>query len=191
MLSGIEIARAKKLAPIAEIAAKLHETGESITATANVSIPSVGVAFAAHLVDVEVDPDTGKTQVLRYTAAQDAGTAIHPSYVEGQMQGGAVQGIGWALNEEYFYDEQGTMRNSTFLDYRIPTCYDIPNIDTIIVEVPNPRHPYGVRGIGETAIVPPMAAVNCAAKRATGVRMFELPLSPPKVLKAMKDGKAA
>lgn len=166
----------------AELASKLHETGESITATANVSIPSVGGAFAAHLVDVEVDPDTGKTQVLRYTAAQDAGTAIHPSYVEGQMQGGAVQGIGWALNEEYFYDDQGTMRNSTYLDYRIPTCFDVPNIETIIVEVPNPAHPYGVRGVGEAPICPPPAALGAAIANATGVRMTVLPMSPPKVL---------
>ena len=165
-----------------ELASKLHETGDPVTATANVAIGAVGGAFAAHLVDVEVDPDTGKTQVLRYTAAQDAGTAIHPSYVEGQMQGGAVQGIGWALNEEYFYDDQGTMRNSTFLDYRIPTCFDIPNIDTIIVEVPNPAHPYGVRGVGEAPICPPPAALGAAIHAATGIRMTELPMSPPKVL---------
>ncbi|RLS52569.1 MAG: xanthine dehydrogenase family protein molybdopterin-binding subunit [Planctomycetota bacterium] len=165
-----------------ELAEKLHETGESITATASVSIPQVGGAFAAHLVDVDVDPDTGKTQILRYTAAQDAGTAIHPSYVEGQMQGGAVQGIGWALNEEYFYDDQGTMRNSTYLDYRIPTCFDIPSIETIIVEVPNPAHPYGVRGVGEAPICPPPAAIGAAIANATGIRMTELPMSPPKLL---------
>ena len=98
-------------------------------------------AFAAHLVDVEVDPDTGKVPVLRYTAVQDVGTAIHPSYVEGQMQGGVVQGIGWALNEEYYYDDNGRMANSSFLDYRMPTALDVPMIDTIIVEVPAPTHP--------------------------------------------------
>ena len=97
--------------------------------------------------------------ILRYTCAQDAGKAIHPSYVEGQMQGGAVQGIGWALNEEYFYDAKGVMRNASFLDYRMPTCLDLPMIDTVIVEVPDPGHPFGVRGVGEVPIVPPPAAI--------------------------------
>ena len=110
-------------------------------------------ASASHIADVEVDPETGKVTILRYTAIQDAGKAVHPSYVEGQMQGGAVQGIGWALNEEYFFDDQDRMRNASFLDYRMPTCLDVPMIETIIVEVPNPAHPYGVRGVGETPIV--------------------------------------
>ena len=81
--------------------------------------------------------------------AQDAGKAIHPSYVEGQMQGGASQGIGWALNEEYVFDDKGVMRNASFLDYRMPTCLDLPMIEAIIVEVPNPGHPYGVRGVAK------------------------------------------
>jgi CO/xanthine dehydrogenase Mo-binding subunit len=131
---------------------------------------------------VEVDPDTGKVTVLRYTASQDVGTAIHPAYVEGQIQGGAVQGIGWGLNEEYFYDQSGVMRNSTFLDYRMPTCLDLPMIESIIVEVPNPGHPYGVRGVGEVPIVPPPAALANAIYNAVGVRMTQLPMSPPRVL---------
>ena len=131
---------------------------------------------------MEVDVDTGKVQILRYTAAQDAGTAIHPSYVEGQMQGGVVQGIGWALNEEYAYDEHGVMRNASFLDYRMPTCLDVPMIETIIVEVPNPGHPFGVRGVGEVPIVPPPAAVANAIYDAVGIRMNHLPMSPPKLL---------
>ena len=120
------------------------------------------------------------------TIAQDAGKAIHPSYVEGQMQGGVVQGIGWALNEEYFYDDKGEMRNASFLDYRIPTAFDLPMIETIIVEVPNPDHPYGVRGVGEVSIVPPPAAIANAIHRAVGVRMRELPISPPKLWKAIR-----
>jgi CO/xanthine dehydrogenase Mo-binding subunit len=128
---------------------------------------------------------------LRYTVVQDAGKAIHPSYVEGQMQGGAAQGIGWALNEEYFYDDKGVMRNASFLDYRMPTALDLPMIETIIVEVPNPAHPYGVRGGGETPIVEPPAAVVNAIYRATGVRMSELPASPPRLWKAMRDQAAA
>src|SRR4051812_17178240 len=143
--------------------------------------------FGTHIVDVEVDPETGKVSILRYTAIQDAGKAVHPSYVEGQMQGGAVQGIGWALNEEYWFDDQNRMRNASFLDYRIPTCLDVPLIETIIVEVPNPNHPYGVRGVGETPIVPPPAAIANAIYRATGKRLTDLPMSPPKVWKALSS----
>ena len=166
-----------------EIAAQLFATGEPITTTANVSAPTCGGSFGTHVVDIEVDPDTAKVTVLRYTAAQDAGTAIHPAYVEGQMQGGVAQGIGWALNEEYFYDDKGTMRNSTYLDYRVPTCFDLPNIETLIVEVPNPDHPYGVRGVGEVPICPPPAAIAAAIYNAVGVRMLQLPMSPPRLLK--------
>jgi len=141
--------------------------------------------FGTHIADVEVDPETGKVTILRYTAIQDAGKAVHPSYVEGQMQGGAVQGIGWALNEEYWFDDQNRMRNASFLDYRMPTCLDVPLIETIIVEVPNPNHPFGVRGVGETPIVPPPAAVANAIYHATGKRLTDLPMSPPKVWKAL------
>ncbi|MDP6553917.1 MAG: xanthine dehydrogenase family protein molybdopterin-binding subunit [Pirellulaceae bacterium] len=170
-----------------ELAVKLINAGEPIVGRASVA-PQVSTnAFGAHVVDVEVDPETGKVTILRYTAVQDAGKAIHPSYVEGQLQGGAAQGIGWALNEEYFYDDQGHMRNASFLDYRMPTAYDLPMIDTIIVEVPNPDHPYGVRGVGEVSIVPPPAALAAAIHRATGCRIRELPMSPPKVWMAMQE----
>lgn len=165
-----------------ELAAQVNKTGEPVVGRGSVDPEGCGGAFATHLVDIEVDPETGKVQILRYTASQDVGTAIHPSYVEGQIQGGAVQGIGWGLNEEYFYDASGAMRNATFLDYRIPTCYDLPLIDTIIVEVPNPGHPYGVRGVGEVPIIPPPAALANAIAQAVGVRMTQLPMSPPRIL---------
>ncbi len=174
---------------LAEIAKMAGKTGGSIVGVGAISAQGAAPSFGVHIADTEVDPETGKVTVTRYTVIQDAGKAIHPAYVEGQYQGGAAQGIGWALNEEYIYGEDGKLQNAGFLDYRIPVASDLPMIETIIVEVPNPRHPYGVRGIGETAIVPPMAALNSAVKRATGVRMFELPLSPPKVLKAMKAAK--
>ena len=119
------------------------------------------------------------------TAAQDVGKAIHPSYVEGQIQGGAVQGIGWALNEEYVYNDEGQMLNASFLDYRMPTTYDVPMIEAVIVEVPNPGHPYGVRGVGEVPIVPPPAAIANAIYQAIGVRMDVLPMSPSRILEAM------
>ncbi|HXD90666.1 MAG TPA: molybdopterin cofactor-binding domain-containing protein, partial [Candidatus Binataceae bacterium] len=172
------------------IAAKLIATGGPITGRASLNagaVGAVGNAFATVCVDVEVDPQTGKVQILRASIAQDVGRAIHPGYVEGQMQGGVVQGIGWALNEEYFYDDRGILRNSGLLDYRMPTCLDLPMIETVIVEVPNPSHPLGVRGVGEVCIVPPMAAIAEAIYQAIGVRMEQLPMSPPKVFKAIVE----
>jgi len=169
----------------AEIAAKANKTGGPLVGNAAINAQGAGPSFGTHLVDVEVDPETGHVEILRYTAIQDAGKAVHPGYVEGQMQGGAVQGIGWALNEEYVYGEDGKLQNPGFLDYRIPVCSDVPMIDTVIVEVPNPTHPYGVRGVGETPIVPPMAAIANAVQRATGIRFNALPMSPPRVLAAI------
>jgi xanthine dehydrogenase molybdenum-binding subunit len=169
----------------AELAGKLAQTGGPVVGRAAVDPEGPSNGFGTHIVDVEVDPDTAKVTILRYTAVQDAGCAIHPSYVEGQMQGGAVQGIGWALNEEYLFDDQGRMQNPNYLDYRMPTALDVPMIDTIIVEVPNPAHPYGVRGVGETPIVAPPAAIASAVYGATGVRMRELPISPPRLWAAM------
>ena len=176
-----------------ELSAQLNRTGGPISSQVSVDPRGAGGAFAAHIVDVEVDPDTGKVTVLDYTAVQDAGKAIHPSYVEGQIQGGVVQGIGWALNEEYRFNNNGQMENPTFLDYRMPTSLDLPMISTVIVEVANPGHPYGVRGVGEVPIVPPMAAVANAIYHAAGVRMNELPMSPAAVLEALwaKNGEPA
>jgi CO/xanthine dehydrogenase Mo-binding subunit len=175
---------------LAELAQNAGRTGGPISGRAALTARGVGMAFGAHICDVEVDPETGRVEVIRYTAVQDAGRAIHPSYVEGQMQGGAVQGIGWALNEEYVFDSDGKLENPGFLDYRIPVASDVPMIDTVIVEVPNPKHPYGVRGVGEVPIVAPIPAVVNAVYAATGVRFRDLPLSPPKVLAAL-DGKSA
>ena len=168
-----------------QLAARQNPTGGPIVGRAGVNPPGAGPALATHIVDVEVDPDTGKVTILRYTALQDAGKAIHPSYVEGQIQGGVAQGIGWALNEEYFVNDQGHMVNSSYLDYRMPTSLDLPMIDTVVVEVANPNHPYGVRGVGEVCIVPPMAAIANAVYNAIGVRMNTLPMNPGSVLAAL------
>lgn len=174
-----------------ELAARLDETDGPVVASAAIHARREGPAFATHIVDVEVDPETGKVQILRYTAVQDVGTAIHPTLVEGQIQGAAAQGIGWGLNEEYVYDEEGHLVNASFLDYRIPTCVDLPMIDTLLVEVPNPSHPYGVRGVGEVSIVPPPAAIANAIYRAVGVRLNVLPMSPPRILEALwRKGRA-
>ena len=175
---------------IAEISAASANTGGPIAGHAEVNAEGAGVSFATHLVDVEVDPETGAVEVLRYTICQDAGKAIHPSYVEGQFQGGAVQGIGWALNEEYIYGDDGRLQNAGFLDYRVPVASDLPMIDTVIVEVANPGHPYGVRGVGETSIVPPLATMANAVAAATGVRMCHIPMSPPRILAALEEAQA-
>lgn len=172
-----------------QITRQAHSTGGPIGETASVNAAGAGPAYATHVCDVEVDPGTGQVTVLRYTTAQDAGTAIHPSYVEGQMQGGVVQGIGWALNEEYIHNGQGILENPSFLDYRIPVASDLPMIETIIVEVPNPNHPYGVRGVGEVGIVPPLAAIANAIRDAIGERLYDLPMSPPKILEVITETK--
>jgi xanthine dehydrogenase molybdenum-binding subunit len=173
-----------------EAAKKLAGSNPPPSAFVSMRTGGAGPGFATHIVDVEVDEETGKVQILRYTAIQDVGNAIHPSYVEGQIQGGAVQGIGWALNEEYIYDKEGHLVNSSLLDYRMPTALDLPMIECVLVKVPNPNHPFGVRGVGEVPIVPPAAAIANAIYDATGVRMTELPMSPARLLEALWARKA-
>ena len=170
-----------------ELAAKALSTGGPIMATVSKNTGGHMGAVGAHMVDVEVDPDTGHVKILRFTASQDVGRAIHPSYVEGQIQGGVAQGVGWALNEEYIYDKNGRLDNAGFLDYRIPVASDLPTIDTVMVENPNPAHPYGVKGVGEIPLVPALAAIANAIHDATGKRLYELPMSPPTVLAALDE----
>jgi len=176
---------------LSDIAAKASQTGGPITGQASLTAQGAAPAFATHICDVEVDPETGRVDILRYTAVQDAGRSIHPSYVEGQIQGGVAQGIGWALNEEYIYDENGQLENPGFLDYRMPVASDLPMLDTAVVEVPNDAHPQGVRGVGEVPIAPPMAAVANAIRDAVGLRLTDLPMSPPKVLEAVDASPAS
>ena len=171
---------------LAELAARATETGGPIGAGVQLNTTGAEGGFATHLCDVEVDVDLGIVRVLRYTSFQDVGRAVHPSYVEGQMQGGAAQGIGWALNEEYIYDRQGRVENAGFLDYRMPVCSDLPMLDTVMIEVPNPKHPQGVRGVGEVPLVPPLAAVANAVHDALGKRFYALPMSPPRVLEKLE-----
>jgi len=186
-------AKVAQFAPmsLAEIARMAGKTGGTIAGHAEINAQGAGPGFGTHIVDVEVDRQTGSVKILRYTVVQDVGKAIHPAYVEGQMQGGAAQGIGWALNEEYVYGDDGVLQNPGFLDYRVPVASDLPRIDTVIVEVPNPNHPYGVRGCGEVPIIAPMAAIANAIENAVGLRLCEQPFSPPRVLKALDDAAAA
>lgn len=174
-----------------EVAEAQGSTGGPVAGTGSVNAGAPGNAFATHIADVEVDPETGKVTVLRYTAVQDVGKAIHPAYVEGQIQGGAAQGIGWALSEGYVYNPDGSMANPTFLDYRMPTALDLPMIEPVIVEVANPSSPHGIRGVGEVPIVPPLACIANAIHHAVGVRLTELPMSPDRVLAALQTDAAA
>jgi xanthine dehydrogenase molybdenum-binding subunit len=145
-----------------------------------------GVEVGAHVCDVEVDPDTGQVTILRYTAFQDVGKALNPTAVEGQIEGSVVQGLGWALTEHIAYAPDGRVLNASMLDYRMPTALDVPPIECVIIEVPVPGVPYGLRGVGEVPIVPVAAAVGNAIRRAVGVRMTEMPMTPERVLRAIK-----
>ena len=174
-----------------ELATRMFETGGPISHHKTGHTQSFIPGTAVHLVDVEVDPDTGKVDILRYTIFQDVGKAVHPDYVEGQMQGAAVQGIGMALNEEYFYDDEGRLKNASLLDYRLPTSLDVPMLETVVLETPNPAHPFGVRGCGEISIAPPPAAIANAIHDAVGVRLNSMPMAPHKVCAAVNAAKPA
>jgi CO/xanthine dehydrogenase Mo-binding subunit len=179
-------AEAQKTIGFKELAGKLDDLGGPANSTGSVDLESAGDGFGLHIADIEIDLATGKSDIIRYTAVQDVGTAIHPAYVEGQLQGGSVQGIGWALNEEYYMQDDGKMANSSFLDYRMPTTLDLPMIETVLVEVPNPLHPYGVRGVGETPICPPIPAIANAINDALGKRLYNTPMNAGSILKALK-----
>jgi CO/xanthine dehydrogenase Mo-binding subunit len=170
---------------LAELAALAAQTGGPLSGEGAVNLKGAAPSFSVNLADVVVDPETGHARVSRFTAIQDAGRAIHPDFVEGQMQGGAAQGIGWALGEEFLFDGNGVLANAGFLDYRMPVCSDLPMIDTVIVEVPHPDHPFGVRGVGETPICAPLAAVTTALNQAAGTRICTVPLTPTRVLAAI------
>jgi CO/xanthine dehydrogenase Mo-binding subunit len=141
--------------------------------------------FTAQAAEVEVDPDTGEITLLGFAISQDAGFAINPLSVAGQMQGGASQGLGIALSEEMLYDDQGRLINGNLLDYRMPTTRDLPPIEAIIVEVPSEEGPYGARIVGEPSIVAGAAAVANAVSDAIGVHLTEVPITPERVLRAM------
>jgi len=172
---------------IAAIAARASHGGGPIATTAAINAKGWLPGFGVHICDTETDPETGHVRVVRYTAIQDVGRAIHPDYVEGQVQGGAVQGIGWALSETYLYTADGKLDNPGFLDYRMPVASDVPMIEAVLVEVPNPDHPYGVKGVGEVPIVPPLAAVANSIARGAGVRLRDLPMAPDRVWSALTD----
>ena len=176
----------------ADVAQKAPGSGGALVGYGSVNTPSMNLGVlapnaAAHVVDVEVDPDTGKVELLRYTAFQDVGLSVNPDQVEGQVQGGVAQGIGWALHEEYDFDESGVLRNATLLDYRLPTSLDVPPIETVVLEEAAPEHPLGIRAAGQVPIVPPVAAIANAIRNATGARIRRLPMKPETVFWALQE----
>ncbi|HET9924958.1 MAG TPA: xanthine dehydrogenase family protein molybdopterin-binding subunit [Methylomirabilota bacterium] len=156
---------------------------------ANPAFSQQAPGFAAQLARLEVDPDTGEVTLLDFVIVQDVGKAINPLGVEGQMQGGAVQSLGMALTEGLMFDDSGRLTNPSLLDYRKLTAADLPNLETIIVEVPAPAGPFGARGVGEPPIIPAPAAIANAIQNATGARLTELPMSPERIALALVNRK--
>jgi len=156
---------------------------------ANPAFTQQAPGFAAQLARLELDPDTGEVTLLDFVVVQDVGKAINPMGVAGQMQGGAVQSIGMALTEGLQFDDSGRLTNPSLLDYRKLTAADLPNLETIIVEVPAPAGPFGARGVGEPPIIPAPAAIANAIQNATGARLTELPMSPERIALALVNGR--
>jgi len=174
---------------IEEIASKTLRFGsryEPIEGHGSTAQTSLAPSAAVHLAHVRVDRDTGEVELLRYALAQDVGRALNPALVEGQMRGGAAQAIGWALYEELVHDEQGQLLTGTFLDYAVPTAERLPDIDTLIVEVPAPDGPFGAKGIGEAPVIAGPAAIANAIHAATGIRLRELPMTAPRIWAALR-----
>ena len=173
-----------------DLANKASATGGHFGASHSENMTGHAPGVSAMFCDVEVDPETGAVKVLNVVAAQDAGQAIHPSYVEGQIQGAVAQGVGWALNEGYVYGADGVLQNAGWLDYRMPVASDLPMIEPVVVEQPNPGHPYGVKGVAEAGMVAALACVANAVADAAGRRMTHLPINPPRLLKALEEREA-
>ena len=174
---------------LAELMQETLTDGAVVGRGASTNLP-YGVEVGAHVCDIEVDPSTGLVTVLRYTAFQDVGLALNPSAVEGQIEGSVVQGLGWALTESFDYGNDGRLRNASLLDYRMPTALDVPPIECVLIETPVPGVPYGLRGVGEIPIVPPAAAVANALADAIGVRVRHMPMTPERVLTALREARA-
>jgi CO/xanthine dehydrogenase Mo-binding subunit len=183
--------RGRSLADLAEV---LHDFGSGhppIEGHASTVQKSLAPSTSAHLAHVRLDRETGNVEVLGYAVAQDVGRALNPALVEGQMRGGAVQGIGWALHEALLHDGQGQLVSGSFLDYTVPRAGQLPDIDTLIVEVPAPDGPYGAKGIGEAPVIPAGAAIGSAIVAAGGPRLRTLPMTGPRIWAALRNGDAS
>lgn len=177
---------ASKNISLKDVAVEAHLHGHQFIGVGKI-IPENAPPWEAHFAEVEVDTETGQVKVIKLVAAHDVGRAIHPQIVEGQMEGGLVQGLGYALSEEIRYNAAGKQLNDSFSKYMLPTAADIPEMESIIVEAPDPTHPYGVKGVGETGLVPTAGAIANAIYEAIGIRFFEIPITEEKVYKALKE----
>ena len=174
---------------LGEIAGKAMTFGgkyEPVQGNGSQAVTDRAPSFCAQIAEVEVDEETGDVNLLNLAVVQEVGRAINPLAVEGQMQGGAVQGVGWALLEEMRYDEDGQLLTGSWMDYAMPDAVQAAPIDTQIVEVPSISGPYGARGVGEPPVIPTVAAIANAVAHATGVRMTQTPMTPPRVLEALQ-----
>ena len=146
--------------------------------------------YATQIAEVEVDDETGEVEVIRIVAAHDCGRAINPMLVEGQVHGGIAMGLGFALQEEMLFDACGEQINPNLTNYIVPTSLDMPDIDVIIVETPDPTGPFNAKGVGEPTSVPTAAAVLNAIHDAVGVRLTSLPATAERILAALQERKA-
>lgn len=175
---------------LAEIAAMSMRFGAKyppVFGQGSTAITRQSPGFAGHLVRVRVDRETGAVTVLEYVAAQDIGFAINPPAVEGQILGGVAQGIGWGLLEQTVYDDTGGLLTATLTDYALPKAPYVSRIETILVEVPSEDGPFGAKGVGEPPVVPAAAAIANAVADAIGTRITTLPITPERILQALRD----
>ena len=175
---------------LGDIAGKAMRFGgkySPVHANGRQAITTQSPAFCTQIAEVEVDMETGEVKVLNLVVIQDVGKAINPLTVEGQMHGGAVQGIGWALFEEMRYDEMGQSMSGSFMDYTVPHADQTAPIETVMLEYPSQVGPFGARGVGEPPVIPTAAAIANAIANATGKRLGDLPMTPTRVLQALKE----
>ena len=161
-----------------------------INATASYQALNCPPSFAVHFVDLEIDKETGEIEILKFVAAHDVGKAVNPAIVEAQIEGSVAQGMGFSLTEDMIYDKNGRMLNPNFTDYKVPRAKDMPKVESIIVEDPEPSGPFGAKGVGEIGIAPAPGAIANAIYEATGVWMKDLPFTKEKVLKAVEQYEA-
>jgi len=173
------------LAEIASMSMRFGAIYAPVFGVGSTAVTRQSPAFAGHLVRARVDPETGAVTILDYVVAQDVGFAINPATVEGQMIGGAAQGIGWGLYEQVAYDDGGGLVTGTFADYAVPRASHVPRMDTIIVEVPSDDGPFGAKGVGEPPVIPAAAAIGNAIASATGVRVTSLPITPERIVESL------
>jgi CO/xanthine dehydrogenase Mo-binding subunit len=174
------------LKQIASMSMTFNGKYDPVFGRGSTAITDIAPGFAAHLAEVEVDDLTGEVKVVNYVAAQDVGFAINPASVEGQIYGGVVQGLGWALYEGLYFDESGQPESASLMEYVLPRATMAPPIDVVLVEVPSEKGAYGAKGVGEPPAIPGPATIANAIRDAAGVRVTDMPMKPEVVAKALQ-----